>query len=149
MDVKDELFRLTREHDAHEINYYLNSDKQGRLDQSEPVEAYWIRYEFDGSTTGRPLNALESKYAYGVKFYDVTEKSARFQFVSYQRDLFLERTANEFEVLVEIRGKEVRLERVHLSIGKGSFWVPTISRIELHAVDPETGKAVVEVINNP
>ena len=143
-----ELFKITRNTDLNEIIYYLNTDATGQLDQQQPIEAYWLRYESGGEQTGRSLNALEKKYAYGLRFLEVTRTSATFQFVSYKRDLFFKRTSSEDVVMIEIDGKMLRLQRVHLQLGRGTFRIPEISVIELHAVD-ENGRLVVEVIQNP
>ncbi len=150
LDLKSrsELFKITRNTDLHEIIYYLNTDVTGELDQYQPIEAYWLRYETGGGQSGRSLNALEKRYAYGLRFLEITNKSARFQFVSYKRDLLLRRSANEDVVLIEIAGKMRQLQRVHLQMGRGTFGVPEILVIELHAVD-ENDSPVVEVIPNP
>lgn len=145
---KEELFRITRNKDANEIIYYLNTTSNDQLDLNAPVEAYWIRYNYKGEQSGRPLNGIEKRYAYGLRFLSVTKTSAHFQFVSIDRDLYLKRTDRGDFVLVDIDGKLQRLEKIHLIIGKGSFWVPEISALELHGTDVQ-GNAVVEVINNP
>lgn len=148
VDSKEELFKITRNKDANEIIYYLNTTASGKLDLNQPIEAYWIRYDFQGQQSGRPLNAIEKRYAYGLKFISVTKRDAHFQFVAIDRDLFLRRTPNEDFVLVEIKGDKMRLSRLHLILGQGSFWVPEISAIEIHAVDAK-GNPVLDVIKNP
>lgn len=143
---RDELFRITRNKDANEIIYYLNTDERGRLDQKKPIEAYWIRYDLEEE--GRPLTTLERKYAYGLNFSEVTTYGATFHFVSFDRTLFLVRTSKQqYEVQAEINGKRMRLEEVYLSLSGGSFWVPKVNFIELR-VRNDKGELEVERLDD-
>lgn len=129
---RDELFKITRNKDANEIIYHLNTDERGRLDLKKPIEAYWIRYDLEEE--GRPLTTLERKYAYGLKFSNVTTDGGSFQFVSFDKPLFLVRTGKQqFEVQAEINGERMLLEEIYLSLGGGSFWFPKVNYVELRA----------------
>lgn len=140
----DELFKITRNKDANEIIYHLNTDEEGRLDQKTPIEAYWIRYDLEEE--GRPLNYFERKFAYGLEFSDVNADGGSFQFVSFDRRLYLLRTGKrQFEVQAEIDGKRLKLEEVYLSLGGGSFWFPKVNFIELRLRN-DKGERVLERI---
>jgi len=144
---KDELFKITRNKDAHEIIYHLNTDARGQLDKKKPIEAYWIRYDLEG--TGRSLNAFERRYAYGLNFHENSPEEIRFTFVSFSRDLFLRRISrNQYEVQVEMNGERVKLNEIYLHMSGGSFWFPKINYIELRAQNAE-GEPITEVIENP
>lgn len=144
---KDELFKIVRNKDAHEIIYHINTDAQGRLDHKKPIEAYWIRYDLEG--TGRSLNAMERRYAYGLKFIENTPAEIRFQFVSFSRDLFLRKISrNRYEVQVDMNGERVKLNEIYLHLGGGSFWFPKIGYIELRAQNA-TGEIITEVLEDP
>lgn len=130
---RDELFKITRNKDANEIIYYLNTDERGRLDLKKPIEAYWIRYDLEEK--GRQLNTLERKYAYGLKFSNVSTDGGTFQFVSFDKPLYLVRNGKkQFEVYADINGERMRLEEIYLSLSGGSFWFPKVNHIELRAV---------------
>lgn len=142
----DELFKITRNKDANEIIYHLNTDERSRLDLKKPIEAYWIRYEVEGK--GRDLSAIERKYAYGLKFSNITADGATFRFVSFDRELFLVRNGKRhFEVQAEIDGERLKLEEVYLNLGEGSFWFPKLNFIELR-VRNDKGERVMERIED-
>lgn len=143
---RDELFKITRNKDANEIIYHLNTDERGRLDQKAPIEAYWIRYE--PVEKGRPLNYFERKFAYGLEFSEVTADGGTFQFVSFDRRLYLLRNGKrQFEIQAEIDGKRLKLEEVYLSLGGGSFWFPKVNFIELRLRN-DKGERVLERIKD-
>lgn len=131
---RDELFKITRNKDANEIIYHLNTDERGKLDLKKPIEAYWIRYDLEEE--GRPLNTLERKYAYGLKFDNVTTNGGTFQFVSFDKPLYLVQKGKwQFEVQAEINGERMRLEEIYLSLSGGSFWFPKVNYIELRVLN--------------
>ncbi len=140
------LFKISRSRDANEIHYEVKTTAQGALDLEEPITIYWIKYNKQG--TVEPLTIIQQKFAYGLKFLDVTPEKADFQFVSYsKRTLSLRKTEEgDFAVFVSIDDKEVKLERVFIQIDGGTFWFPKISRVEVHAKKAEANELVVEVI---
>lgn len=146
---KEILFRLTRNVDENEIIYHLNIDRSGFLDRRAPIEAYWIRNDQPGASEGRRLTGMERRYAYGLRFHEIQDHSARFSFVSYQRDLFLVKRGRDFMVEVEMDGRRLQLTSLHLNLTSSRFWFHRVESIELHTRDPRTGATVVEVIDNP
>ncbi|TVR39879.1 MAG: DUF4833 domain-containing protein [Cryomorphaceae bacterium] len=146
---KEVLFRLTRNVDQNEILYHLNIDRSGFLDRRAPIEAYWIRNDQPGASEGRRLTGMERRYAYGLRFHEIHDQSARFSFVSYQRDLFLVKRGRDFVVEIEIDGRRLQLNSLHLNLTSSRFWFHRVESIELHARDPKTGVTMVEIIDNP
>ncbi|TKG96952.1 DUF4833 domain-containing protein [Puteibacter caeruleilacunae] len=59
------LFYIQRTVNTNTIMYTANFDAEGRLKKDEPVKVFWINYADDGGQS--ELNALEKKFAYGVK----------------------------------------------------------------------------------
>jgi hypothetical protein len=41
----------------------------------------------------------------------------------------------------------VQVERIFIQIDGGTFWLPKISSVELHAKDAKTGNTILETIN--
>lgn len=145
----EELFRISRDKDKHHIVYHLNIGKNGRLNEQEPVAAYWNRVDIAGEESSRSLNVLERKYAYGLDFFEDTPDGRRFGFVSYDRDLFLKHSSQGYSVMIEVDGKFVILKELVLFMGRGSFWLPEIRKIEVIAFDTELQKEVKETIHDP
>ena len=143
---RNSLFKIGRSKDANEIFYEVKTTTSGSLDLKEPVKIYWIKYTENNEI--EPLTMIQQKFAYGLKFLEVTTEKAEFQFVSYAKRTLTLRKNNtgKYGVFTEVEGKEVELERVFIQIDGGSFWFPKITRVEIHAKKAEAGKLVVEVI---
>ena len=52
----------------------------------------------------------------------------------------------DYRVFIEIEGEEVEVERIFIQMDGGTFWIPNISRVEIHAVKSGENKALVEII---
>ena len=140
------LFKIERSKDANQIFYDVNVDQSGTLDKKNPINIYWRRYTEGG--TIKPLTWIQKKYAYGLKYLNVKDEQATFQFVSYNKMLFtLRKTAdNQFEVYTQSKGDLLKMNRIFINIDGGSFWFPKISTIEIYAQNIKTGEEVIEVI---
>lgn len=141
------LFKIARSKDANEIFYAARVTDKHQLDVSNPVDVYWIKHT-DGNIR-ESLTWIQRKYAYGLKFIKVKESEVVFQFVSYnKRDFTLKRDqTGVFKVFTSSQGKEVQVDRIFIQIDGGTFWLPKISRVELHAKDAKTGNNLLETIN--
>lgn len=142
----DPLFKIGRSKDANEIFYAVKTTPDGSLFVKEPIKIYWIKYTKNNLI--EPLTIVQQKFAYGLKFLEITPEKAEFQFVSYsKRTLTLRKNSvGKYGVFTEIDGKEVELERVFIQIDGGTFWFPKITRVEVHAKKADVGELVVEVI---
>lgn len=141
-----ELFHIERSRDANVIRYELNFDEHHQLSTDKPVKAYWVKYAADGCM--RPLTWVQRKYAYGLNFEYVSSDSVVFTFVSYKKRTFeLVRDVNGLmQAYTVCKGERVKVEKIFVQIDGGSFWLPEISKVELHGIDPKTQVAKVEVI---
>ncbi len=141
------LFYVQRTPNTNTIVYTLNMDKSGKLNQEEPVQAYWIRYQEQGQVA--ELNYIQRKYAYGVVSTLTDEKKGSYsvEFVSYsKRKLSLIKSAKgEYHAYTSIKGKTAILNSVFLNIEGGSFWMPRITSVEIKGTDPDTKAEVVEI----
>ena len=61
------LFYIQRNHNTNTIVYDAQYDKNGKLNENNPIVVYWIRYEEDGQKI--PLRNVEKRFAYGVKWH--------------------------------------------------------------------------------
>ena len=140
------LFKIGRNKDANEIYYTVKTSTDGSLDMTNPVKIYWIKFTKDGVI--EPLTRIQNTFAYGLKFLNRTPERVDFQFVSYSRRTFSLRKTKEgnFKVFTKANGSEVEVERIFIQIEGGTFWLPKIPQVELHARIPEGGESVVEII---
>lgn len=146
IDTKPHLFKIERSKDANEIFYDINLEKTGALSITEPIYPYWRRQTEGGAI--KPLTWIQQHYAYGLEYIYSSENYAKFHFVSYKkRDFVLKKDSNgDFKVFTQLNNKEVEVNRIFIQIDGGTFWVPKISKVELHTNDPVTNKNIVEII---
>lgn len=140
------LFKINRNRDANEIYYEAKTTPDGSLDINEPVNIYWIKYTNKGKT--EPLTKIQQHFAYGLKFLEIAPDSAVFQFVSFSGKTLILRKKEfgNFAVYTVMEGVEVELERVFIHIDGGTFLLPKITRVEIHAKSPIQNQLVVEII---
>lgn len=143
---KTALFKIGRSKDANEIYYAVKTTLAGSLDLSNPIRIYWIKFTKNGVI--EPLTRIQNVFAYGLKFLNLTPEKADFQFVSYSKRTFNLRKTKEgiFKVFTTANGTEVEVERIFIQIEGGTFWLPRIPQVELHARIPGVGDPVVEII---
>jgi phosphatidylinositol phosphate synthase len=144
---KARLFIIERSRDANEVLYELNLDKNGDLDLKEPIVASWLMHTEGGRK--KPLPWFQRKFGYGLRFSKINKEEAYFQFAPFSgRDFKLKKDKRgDYKVCTIVEGKNVELDYIYLQIEYGTFWAPDIQRVELHAHDPQTRKALVEVVN--
>jgi hypothetical protein len=144
-----DLFKIGRSRDPNEILYSVNFDQTGKPDKSNPIEIYWIKRTNNNKV--EPLTWIQSKYAYGIKIINElkNEDEIYFQFVSYDKRTFILKKNEEncYKVFTVSGGREVEVSRIFIQIDGGSFWLPYVSRVELHIKEPGSGKLAMETIN--
>ncbi|HTL10723.1 MAG TPA: DUF4833 domain-containing protein [Chitinophagaceae bacterium] len=140
-----QLFYLQRTPDANTVVYELNY-LNGTLNTLEPIHAFWIRYSENGQRT--ELNALQKKFAYGIKAKPIAADVFQLQFVANRSlVMYLRKGADDkYYVYATINQKQVMLKRIFLQINGGSFWAPKIAYAELSGIDPDAGITVRERI---
>lgn len=141
------LFKIERSKDANEIFYDVNLDSKKNIDISNPLNIYWIKHTANGKI--EPLTWIQQKYAYGVEYLSKSKNTAEFQFVSYNKRQFQIKTDSkgDFKVFTKSKNKLVIVNRIFIQIDGGTFWFPTISRVELHTQDIQTNEKSIEIIN--
>ncbi len=147
--VDNLLFYVQRTINANTIVYTLNQDKDGNLNEKEPIKVYWVKYAQGGKVD--PLTYIQKNYAYGVqsKMIDSEKKSFSFEFVSYHKKQFylLKSGAdNKYHVYGYINNKLTILNNILVKIEGGTFWVPNVKYVEVKAFDPSASAEVTEII---
>ncbi len=133
------LFYIQRNHNANTIIYDANFDENGKLNEKEPIDVYWIRYDEQGQRM--ELRSIEKWYAYGVDC-EKAEGETFFQLklaADKKRAFYLHQTGT-FKAVVTtlINGKTSVLEHMYIFADNSGVW-PTVKYIELFGKDLKTG----------
>jgi hypothetical protein len=124
------------------VIYQLNT-KNGRIDNNEPVSAFWIKYAEQGQVA--QLTALQRKLAYGLQSRELEKGKFELRFVSYHKlPLYLVTSAKNNYVYAHIQQRQLILNRIFVRVKSGSLNLPKVVYIELNGKDAETG----EVLNH-
>lgn len=141
----NKLFKIIRSRDVDEIMYDINLTNTGTINTLNPVNIYWIKKTENGNT--EPLTRIQKKYAYGLKFKNVSDEKADFEFVSFLDRLFLIRKTQDHIYKVYTYSNDKRIEVSSLFIQfEGNSWIPIIIKVELHGIDIIDGSPIVETI---
>ena len=137
------LFKIERNTNANIIQYDAQIGPDGKLDQKQPVVAYWIRLAKQGQK--EELSKIQSKFAYGFKADldrnsdTVTLKMA----ANIGRSITVERDEKTYKAIAMIDGKSSRLEKIFIhATGKGMS--TTVDYIQLHGISIDTGDKTFE-----
>jgi phosphatidylglycerophosphate synthase len=140
------LFYMQRTPNSNTIIYDLNIQKDGKLDEDEPVNVYWIRYADGGEK--KDLNYIQRKFAYGIKVKNLGNDKYSIHSVAYaKKEMFLMKSpSGDYHVYAKIGNTMAILNRIYLQIEGGTFWFPNVVYIELKGIDPASGKEIKEQI---
>ncbi|SEW28199.1 Phosphatidylglycerophosphate synthase [Chitinophaga sp. YR573] len=140
------LFYMQRTPNINTIIYDLNIQKDGTLDEDEPVSVYWMRYADGGEK--KDLNYIQRKFAYGIKVKSLGNDKYSVHSVAYaKKDMYLMKSpTGDYHIYAKIGNTMAILNRIYLQIEGGSFWFPNVVYIELKGIDPASGKEIKEQI---
>jgi hypothetical protein len=126
------------------VIYADRLDARGNLDSSAPVEAFWRKFNIDGSK--QPLNFIERMMAYGVKLdgrkagrpvtFTIAALPERKVTVSLDSE-------HRPEALMQIGSHLVKLAYVYLQVVEGGL-LPKIPSLDIFGTDVASGKAIHE-----
>lgn len=141
------LFYIQRTHNTNTIVYDINLNKDQTINESEPVNVYWIRYADKGEIM--PLSLIQRKFAYGVSstLIDKEKKIFKIKLKAYgKREIFLmkHKSSNNYHAYIHINGTLSVLTNIFFKTDGGTFWSPNVVYIELTGSNITTGKVVVE-----
>ena len=145
--VAHQLFYLQRDPNSNTVIYQLNLDDTGRLDEQEPVQAFWIRYAEQGQRKG--LNYIQRKFAYGISTKKTAPNTYELKFAAYDKlPLYLAKLKldDAYHIYATVNNKQLVLNRIFVRIEGGTFWVPNVKYIELDGWNAATREPLVERI---
>ena len=142
-DSHKNLFYIQRSPNANLIQYEIKLDEKGKIDEKDPIDVYWIRYNSHGGR--RELKWYERKLAYGVKSDKIDDNTWKVNLVSYKkRTLYVIRNGDgSYQANMEINGKISKFSSVFVDVKENTFF-PTIGSIEIFGEDLDTGDEVYE-----
>jgi hypothetical protein len=140
----NQLFYVQRSPNSNTVIYAAKLDAQGNFDSGTPVEAFWRKFNIDGSK--QKLNFIERMMAYGVTLD--ARKSGRpitFSIAALpQRKLTLSLDAQHRpEATMSIGGRMVKVAYVYLHVVEGGL-VPSVPALDIFGTDIASGKAIHE-----
>ena len=143
-DEPNQLFYVQRSPNSNTVIYAARLDAKGAIRGSDPIEAFWRKFNIDGSK--QPLNFIERMMAYGVRT-DRTKAGAPVTFTIAalpERKLTLNLDANKRpQALMQIGARTVKLAYVYLHVVEGGL-MPSVPELDIFGTDIASGKAVHE-----
>ncbi|GAA4495372.1 hypothetical protein GCM10023172_07010 [Hymenobacter ginsengisoli] len=142
--VPNQLFYLQRDPNTNTVIYQLNVNNAGKVDDDEPINVFWLRYDEQGQR--KELNFIQRKFAYGLSADKVGPEKFVLKFAAYNKvPFYLMRSGLDraFHVFAVVNSRYIALTRVYLRIEGGTFWVPNVRYIELKGWDATTHAPVV------
>ena len=140
----NQLFYVQRSPNSNTVIYAARLDGPGKLDASTPVEAFWRKFNIDGSK--QPLNFIERMTAYGVKL----DRNKPGQPVSFSIAALPERKltvsfdeAHHPQALMQVDGHKVKVAYVYLHVVEGGL-MPSVPDLDIFGTDIASGKAIHE-----
>jgi hypothetical protein len=143
-DEPDQLFYVQRSPNANTVIYAARLDAQGNFDSRAPVDAFWRKFNIDGSK--QPLNFLERMMAYGVKLdAHKTGQPITFTIAALpDRKLSLGTNAQHRpEARMQIGNHTVKVTYVYLQVVEGGL-MPSVPSLDIVGTDIASGKAIHE-----
>jgi hypothetical protein len=140
----NQLFYVQRSPNANTVVYAAKLDGQGNFDSRDPVQAFWRKFNIDGSK--QPLNFMERMMAYGVRLSARKAKEPiTFAIAALpQRKLSLGLDAQHHpQATMTIGGRVVKLAYVYLHVVEGGL-LPSVPELDIVGTDLASGKAVHE-----
>jgi hypothetical protein len=146
-NIDNLLFYVQRDPNINTAIYAVNYQENGKINQSNPIKAYWIRYAEKGEK--KDFNYVQRKFAYGIETKPIADDEFELQFVSYKKlPLTLKKTDSDqkYHVFVNVNQKKIQVEKIFVRIEGGSFWLPNVKYAEVTGIDTSSNKAITERI---
>ncbi|MCB0410094.1 MAG: DUF4833 domain-containing protein [Flavobacteriales bacterium] len=144
---KNMLFYIQKSFNTNAVVYTLNIDKTGNIDEKNPINVFWRRYQEQGQK--RELKYIEKTFGYGVKYKFLEEhpNTVEFEIVAIKnRKLIASINKKGLPIVVStINGKPAYLEKVFITAQHEKL-LPEVFAIELFGKELKTGKKAYEKI---
>lgn len=146
-NIDNMVFYIQRDPNTNTAIYAINYQENGKIDTSDPIKGYWIRYAEKGEQ--KDFNYMQRKFAYGIESKALNNDEFELQFVSYKKlALTLKKVASDqkYHVFVNVNQKKIQVEKIFVRIEGGSFWFPNVKYAEVTGMDTSSNKIITERI---
>jgi hypothetical protein len=143
-DEPDQLFYIQRSPNSNSVIYAAKRDGKGNFDSKAPVDAFWRKFNIDGSK--KPLNFIERMMAYGVRMNAAKPgQPVTFAIAALpQRQMSLSWDAQHHPITtLQIGTHMVRLVYVYLQVDERGL-LPDVPSLDIFGIDTASGKAIHE-----
>lgn len=144
-NIDNMLFYIQRDPNTNTAIYTINYQENGKINKSDPIKAYWIRYAEKGDK--KDFSYIQRKFAYGIESKTVNNEEFELQFVSYKKlPLTLKKIESDqkYHVFVSVNQKKIQVEKIFVRIEGGSFWLPNVKYAEVTGIDASSNKTITE-----
>lgn len=144
-NIDNMLFYIQRDPNTNTAIYAINYQENGKIDKSNPIKAYWIRYAEKGDK--KDFSYIQRKFAYGIESKTLNNEEFELQFVSYKKlPLTLKKIDSDqkYHVFVSVNQKRIQVEKIFVRIEGGSFWLPNVKYAEVTGIETSSNKMITE-----
>ncbi|MBF4515858.1 DUF4833 domain-containing protein [Flavobacterium sp. ANB] len=144
-NIDNMVFYIQRDPNINTAIYAVNYQENGKINISNPIKAYWIRYAEKGEK--KDFSYIQRKFAYGIESKTVNNEEFELQFVSYKNlSLTLKKIDSDqkYHVFVSVNQKKIQVEKIFVRIEGGSFWLPNVKYVEVTGIDASSNKTITE-----
>ena len=144
-NIDNMLFYIQRDPNINTAIYAINYQENGKINKSNPIKAYWIRYAEKGEK--KDFNYLQRKFAYGIETKTLENEEFEFKFVSYKKlALTLKKIEadQKYHVFANVNQKKIQVEKIFVRIEGGSFWLPNVKYAEVTGIEAISNKTITE-----
>ncbi|BFM41695.1 hypothetical protein CFS9_03360 [Flavobacterium sp. CFS9] len=144
-NIDNMLFYIQRDPNINTAIYAINYQENGKINKSNPIKTYWIRYAEKGEK--KELNYLQRKFAYGIESKTLDNEEFEFKFVSYKKlALTLKKIEadQKYHVFANVNQKKIQVEKIFVRIEGGSFWLPNVKYAEVTGIEALSNKTITE-----
>ena len=140
------IFVIERNKNKNTIYYDVNILQNGKIDQENPIDAYYIHYASDNKRA--ELNLIERKLAYGYSIDNAGENSFYIHLKAYKerKILLIQDYQNNVFGIMKINGKNAILKKIYV-FAKPDLYTSVVY-IELFGEDCKSKKSIYEKIIN-
>jgi len=143
-DEPGQLFYVQRSPNANTVVYAAKLDAKGNFDSRTPVDAFWRKFNIDGSK--QSLNFLERMMAYGVRVR-TSKAGAPVTFtIAALPERILSLSWDEHhrpQATLAVGNRTVKLAYVYLQVEEGGL-MPDVPSLDIVGTDIASGKAIHE-----
>lgn len=138
------LFFIQRNLNSNTIVYDMDL-KDGQIKKGHPIDAYWLRYQEDGSR--KDLSWLQAVLAYGYTS-KVMEEGYRIKLKAYNdRYLSLTKQGDNWKAFIELNGVNCVLKNIYVFADESGIF-PDVKYVDIYGLHPQTGTEIKERIYN-